>query len=217
MSTVQTTGGTPLVERSTTRKVIGSLAILGTAAAVAGLGTYGNFTDSTTPLNTTVETGALSINLAQPGGAVAIPVSTTGFVPGDSMTRAVNLINDGGSALGSVALTAQVTSAANVLTTDAVNGLQLSVKGCSVAWTQGGTQTAPTYTCAGSERSVLTSAVANAGGSVPLVNPASLAAGGVDNLGFSISLPTSADNTFQGKSATLSLTFTGVQRAGTAR
>ena len=207
----------PLVERSTTRKVVGSLAILGTAAAVAGLGTYGNFTDSTTPLNTTVDTGTLSINLAQPGGSVAIPVSTTGFVPGDSMTRAVNLINDGGSALGSVALTAQVTSVANVLTTDAVNGLQLAVKGCSVAWTQGGTPTAPTYTCAGTERTVLTTAVANAGGSVPLTSPASLAAGGVDNLVFSISLPTTAGNTFQGKSATLRLTFTGVQRTGTAR
>ena len=78
---------TPLAERSTTRKVVGSLAILGTAAAVAGLGTYGNFTDSTTPLNATVDTGVLSINLAQPGGVVAIPVSTAGFMAGDTMTR----------------------------------------------------------------------------------------------------------------------------------
>src|SRR5688572_33113045 len=108
----------PLVERSTTRKVVGSLAILGTAAAVAGLGTYGNFTDSTTPMNTTVDTGTLSINLAQPGGVVAIPVTTTGFVPGDSMSRAVNLINDGGSALGSVSVISSVTSPASVLTTD---------------------------------------------------------------------------------------------------
>jgi Camelysin metallo-endopeptidase len=208
---------TPLVERSTTRKVVGSLAILGTAAAVAGLGTYGNFTDSTTPMNTTVDTGTLSINLTQPGGAVAIPVSTTGFVPGDSMTRAVNLINDGGSALGSVSLTTSLSSASNALTTDMVNGLQLSVKACSVAWTQGGTPTAPTYTCSGTERSVLTSAVANAGGSVPLTSPASLAAGGVDNLVFSISLPTSAGNDKQGLSASLGLTFTGVQRTGTAR
>ena len=205
---------TPLVERSTTRKVVGSLAILGTAAAVAGLGTYGNFTDSTTPLNTTVETGTLSINLAQPAGAVAIPVTTSNFVPGDSMTRAVNLINDGGSGLGSVTVTSALTSTANVLTTDVVNGLQLTVKGCSVAWTQAGTPTAPTYTCAGTERTVLSGpAVASA----PLVNPASLAAGGVDNLVFSIALPVSADNTFQGKSASLSLTFTGVQRTGTVR
>ena len=205
---------TPLVERSTTRKVVGSLAILGTAAAVAGLGTYGNFTDSTTPLNTTVDTGTLSINLAQPGGAVAIPLNTTGFVPGDSMTRAVNLINDGGSGLGSVTVTSALTSPANVLTTDVVNGLQLTVKGCSVAWTQGGTPTAPTYTCAGTERTVLNGPAVN---SAPLASPASLAAGGVDNLVFSISLPATADNTFQGKSASLSLTFTGVQRTGIAR
>ena len=50
-----------------------------------------------------------------------------------------------------------------------------------------------------------------------LSSPASLNAGGTDYLTFSISLPTSADNTFQGKSASLSLTFTGTQRTGTAR
>jgi hypothetical protein len=204
----------PLVERSTTRKVVGSLAILGTAAAVAGLGTYGNFTDSTTPMNTTVDTGTLSINLAQPGGAVAIPVSTAGFVPGDSITRAVNLINDGGSALGSVTVQSAVTSPANILTTDTLNGLQLTVKGCTVAWTQGGTPTAPTYACSGTERTVMAGPAAN---SAALASPASLAVGGVDNLIFSISLPATADNNFQGKSASLSLTFAGVQRAGIAR
>jgi hypothetical protein len=205
---------TRLVERSATRKVVGSLAILGTAAAVAGLGTYGNFTDSTTPMNTTVDTGTVSINLAQPGGAVAIPVTTAGFVPGDSISRAVNLINDGNSALGSVNVSSTLTSPANNLTTDTVNGLQLSVKGCSVAWTQGGTATAPTYSCSGTERTILSGAATS---SAALVNPASLAAGGVDNLVFTISLPITADNTFQGKSASLALTFTGVQRAGVAR
>src|SRR5919107_3715239 len=50
----------------TARKVVGSLAVLGTAAAVAGLGTYGNFTDSTTPMNTAVASGTLSIDLTQP-------------------------------------------------------------------------------------------------------------------------------------------------------
>jgi hypothetical protein len=50
-----------------------------------------------------------------------------------------------------------------------------------------------------------------------LANVASLNPGGTDYLTFSISLPTSADNTFQGKSAALSLTFTGTQRTGTAR
>ena len=204
----------PLVERSTTRKVVGSLAILGTAAAVAGLGTYGNFTDSTTPMNTTVATGTLSIDLSQPGGAVAIPVSTTNFVPGDSMSRAVNLVNDGGAALGAVNVNSNLTSPASVLTTDAINGLQLSIKACSVAWTQGGTASAPTYTCSGTERSILSGPAVS---SAALASPASLAAGGVDNLVFTISLPVTADNTFQNKSASLALTFTGVQRTGTAR
>jgi hypothetical protein len=206
---------TSLVERNTARKIVGSLAVIGTAAAVAGLGTYGNFTDSTTPLNTTVETGTLSINLAQPAGAVAIPVSTAGFVPGDSMSRAVNLVNDGGSALGSVSLTTALTTPANALTTDALNGLQLAVKACSVAWTQGGTASAPTYTCSGTERSLMTGSAAPR--STNLVSPASLAAGGVDNVVFTISLPTSAGSNMQGLTAGLSLTFTGVQRAGTAR
>jgi hypothetical protein len=205
---------TSLVERNTARKIVGSLAVVGTAAAVAGLGTYGNFTDSTTPLNTTVETGTLSINLAQPVGAVAIPVSTAGFVPGDSMSRAVNLVNDGGSALGSVSLESKLTTPANALTTDTLNGLQLAVQACSVAWTQGGTASAPTYTCSGTERSLMSGSAAN---TATLVNPASLAAGGVDNVVFTISLPTSAGSNMQGLTAGLSLTFTGVQRAGTAR
>ena len=205
---------TPLVERSTARKVVGSLAILGTAAAVAGLGTYGNFTDSTTPLSTQVDTGTLSIDLTQPGNAVAIPVSTTGFVPGDSMSRAVNLVNDGGSDLGSVSVNSALTSPANALTTDAVNGLQLTVKACSAAWSQGGTPTAPTYSCPATERTVLSGPLAN---SATLVSPASLTAGGVDRLVFAISLPTTAGSNMQGLSASLSLTFTGVQRAGTAR
>ena len=205
-----------IADRSTTRKVVGSLAVLGTAAAVAGLGTYGTFTDSTTPVDTTVQTGTLSIDLVQPSGAVAIPVTTSGFVPGDSMTRAVNLINYGGAALGSVSLQATVPSALNELSTDATNGLQLAVKACSVAWTQGGTSAAPTYTCGGTERTILSAPVANTG-NVALDNPASLAAGGTDHLTFSVSLPTSAGNSFQGKSASLSLTFVGTQRAGTAR
>ena len=208
------TTNAPLVERSTTRKLVGSLAVLGTAAAVAGLGTYGNFTDSTTPMNTTVDTGTLSINLAQPAGAVAIPVTTSGFVPGDAITRAVDLINDGGSDLGSVSVTSALSSPANVLTTDTINGLQLSIKACSVAWTQGGTPTAPTYACSGTERSIVSGPVAS---NATLAGPASLTAGGVDNLVFTIALPTTADNTFQNKSASLSLTFTGVQRTGTAR
>jgi hypothetical protein len=205
----------PVVDRSTTRKVVGSLALVGAAAAVAGLGTYGNFTDSSTPINTTVSTGTMSIDVSQPGSAVIIPATTNNFVPGDTLTRAVNLVNDGGADLGSVSLTSSLASGSpNALTTDLTNGLQLSVKKCSVPWTQGGTAQAPTYTCSGTTSTILSGPAVS---SAALTNPSALTAGGTDYLTFSISLPTTADNTFQGKSAALSLVFTGTQRAGTAR
>jgi hypothetical protein len=195
------------------RKVVGSLGVLGAAAAVAGLGTFGTFTDSSTPVATTIESGSLSIDVSQQG--VAVPVTTTGFVPGDSLTRAVNLVNDGTATLGSVTLsTTTTTTTPSILTTDVTNGLQLAVKACSVAWTQGGTAEAPTYTCSGTERSLGAGPVV---GNIPLSNPAALNPRGTDYLTFSISLPASADNTFQGKSAALSLTFTGTQRTASAR
>ena len=205
------TSTTRIATSSTARKVVGSLGVLGTAAAVAGMGTFGNFTDSTTPVTTTIQSGTLSINLTQQG--YAVPVTTTRLLPGDSMTRAVNLVNDGNSALGSVTLSSAAT-ASSVLTTDTVNGLQLTVKKCSVAWTQGGTASAPAYTCSGTETLIGTAPAVT---TMAINGAASLTAGGTDYLTFAISLPTSADNTFQGKSASLSLTFTGTQRTGTAR
>ncbi|WP_116451191.1 TasA family protein [Blastococcus litoris] len=193
-----------IAKSSTARKVVGSLGVLGAAAAVAGMGTFGSFTDSTAPVTTTVASGTVDINLAQVG--TAIPVTTAGFVPGDSLTRTVNLSNDGTSALGSVVLNTTVTTP-SVLTTDITNGLQLSVKSCSVAWSA-------TYTCGGTERLLAAGPVTS---QMTLTNPASLAAGATDNLALTISLPSSADNTFQGKTAALSLTFTGTQRTGTTR
>src|SRR4051795_13100068 len=110
-----------LAASTTARKVVGSLGVIGAAAAVAGMGTFGTFTDSSTPVATTIQSGTLSIDVTQTG--YAVPVTTSNFVPGDSMTRAVNLVNDGSSALGSVTLGSTVATP-SVLTTDGTNGLQ---------------------------------------------------------------------------------------------
>jgi hypothetical protein len=195
----------------TARKVVGSLGVLGAAAAVAGLGTFGTFTDSSTPIASTIASGTVDIDVTQQG--FTVPATTSNFVPGDSLTRAVNLINKGSSDLGSVTLTSTVATP-SVLTTDLTNGLQLAVKSCSVPYTQAGSNTAATYTCSGTERLLASGPAVN---TVTLSSPASLVAGATDYLTFAISLPTSADNTFQGKSAALSLTFTGTQRTGSAR
>jgi hypothetical protein len=202
---------TTIATSSTARKVVGSLGVIGAAAAVAGMGTFGSFTDSTAPVDTTVTSGTVDIDLASVGEA--IPVTTAGFVPGDSLTRAVNLVNKGTAPLASVMLNTTVATPSN-LTTDLTNGLQMAVKSCSVAWTPGGVAGTPTYTCSGTERLL---ASGPAVGNVTLSDPASLAAGATDHLTFAITLPASADNDFQGKTAALSLTFTGTQRTGTAR
>ena len=197
--------------KRTARKVLGSLGVLGAAAAVAGLGTFGTFTDSTTPISTEVASGTVDIDLANPG--YAIPASTTNFVPGDSMTRAVTLSNTGSAALSTVTLGVTATTS-SVLNTDTTNGLQLQVRSCSQPWTQGGTAQSPTYTCAGTTTDRFSGPVI---GNRTLTGLNSLNPSGTDYLTFSISLPTAADNTFQGKSSTLSLVFTGTQRAATAR
>jgi hypothetical protein len=198
--------------KATTRKIVGSLGVLGAAAAVAGLGTFGTFSDSTTPISTAVASGTVDINLATTG--FAIPASTTGFLPGDSMTRAVTLTNTAASsALSSVTL-ATTATVSSVLDTNTTMGLQLNVKSCSVAWTQAGTANAATYTCGGTVTDLGTTPVVS---NRTLAGLNSLAPGGTDYLTFTISLPTGADNGFQGKSSTLSLVFTGTQRAASAR
>jgi hypothetical protein len=194
-----------LAKSSTARKVVGSLGVIGAAAAVAGMGTFGTFTDSTTPVVTTVTSGTVDIDVTGP--AVSVPVTTTGFVPGDSVTTTVNLVNKGTSPLAAIRLETAVTTPTSVLTSDLVNGLQLSVKSCSVAWS-------PANTCASGEKVLGAGPVTTR---MDLNNPTALAAGATDYVAFTISLPTSADNTFQGKTAGLSMTFTGTQRTGTAR
>ncbi|MGY1631780.1 TasA family protein [Geodermatophilus sp. SYSU D01186] len=200
--------------RTTTRKVIGSLGVIGAAAAVAGLGTFGAFTDSTTPVSTQVTAGNVDINLTPAG--TSIPVTTSAFVPGDSLSRAVTLANIGDAALSSVNLTVTTTSPANILTSDKTNGLQLALKSCSVAWTETLTAAgAPTYACTGGTERLIGQGPAV--GTFEVTNAASLTAGAKDHLVFTVSLPSDAGNAFQKQTAALSLTFSALQRTGTAR
>jgi hypothetical protein len=197
----------------TARKVLGSLGVVGAAAAVAGMGTFGTFTDSTAPLNASVTSGTLSLDLNSVGAAATLPMTATGFVPGDSVSRAVNLVNSGDLDFGSIAMNSVATTS-SVLDTDKVNGLQLSVKSCSVAWTESVSAGVASYTCPGTT-SVLVNGPAVNGAAVS--NVASLTAKGTDRLVVTLSLPGGADNTFQGKTTALSISFAGTQKTGTNR
>ena len=207
------TGKTAFRLRSRTAGVLGSVALLAAAAAVSGLATFGNFSDSASA-TTAVQSGVLSLDVGVPGGIRhVIPAAVEGMTPGYSLTRPVNLINDGGVALSSLRLATTATPA-NALGTDPVNGLQLTLEHCSRRWVEGGTDADPTYTCDQTRRLLYSGPLLS---SAQLPSPSSLVPGGVDNLVFTISLPTTAGSHFQGLHANVSLAFTGVQVPGTAR
>jgi hypothetical protein len=207
---VTTNDSTTTTRRRSGLKIVGALSVVGAAAAVAGLGTMGQFTDSTSPVNTTVDSGVVSIDVSSPAGA-SVPFSGGMMLAGDSRSALVDLVNNGTTPLATVTLTSTATSS-SVLDTDAVNGLQLSVESCSVAWTTG----AGSPTCAGTVRSYFTQPiiVANA----PLTASAALAAGATDHLKLTAALPSSASgNAFEGATSNLNFLFTGSQRSGGPR
>jgi spore coat-associated protein N len=55
------------------------------------------------------------------------------------------------------------------------------------------------------------------GTDLALASMAALTPGDTDDMVVTVTLPTAADNIFQGKSATMEYTFTGTQRAGTSK
>jgi len=191
--------------RFSARKLLLSIAVLGSAASIAGLGTFATFTSSTSTSHT-IASGTLSLTT---------PVSRLGtgaspIAAGDTMQRAIDLSYSGTISFGSVTLTTSATSS-SLLDTDATNGLQIAIDKCSQAWTESGPPY--TYTCGGSTSSVLASR-ALIGSAIALSN-LTLTAGSTDHLRVTVTLPSSADNTLQNKSSAIDYTFTGVQRAGT--
>jgi spore coat-associated protein N len=194
-----------LRNRFPARKLLLSIAVLGSAASIAGLGTFATFTSSTSASHT-IASGTLSLTA---------PVSRLGtgaspIAAGDTMQRAIDLSYSGTISFGSATLTTSATSS-SLLDTDTTNGLQIAIDKCSQAWTESGPPY--TYTCGGSTSSVLASR-ALIGSAIALAN-LMLTAGSTDHLRVTVTLPSSADNTLQNKSSTIDYTFTGVQRNAT--
>jgi hypothetical protein len=207
---VTTNDTTTTTRRRTGLKIVGALSVVGAAVAVAGLGTFGQFTDSTTPVNTKVDSGVVSVDVSSPAGA-SVPFSGGMMLAGDSRSALVDLVNDGTTPLAAVTLTSTAT-ASSVLNTDTVNGLQLTVESCSVAWTTG----AAAPTCSGTARSYFTQPIIVS--NVPLASTAALAVGATDHLKLTAALPSSASGAaFEGATSNLNFVFTGAQRSGGPR
>jgi hypothetical protein len=203
------------IDRTTTRHrtgltIVGALSVVGAAVAVAGLGTFGQFTDTTSPVNSQVDTGVVSVDVSSPAGA-AVPFSGGMMLAGDSRSALVDLVNNGTTPLSTVTLTSTATSS-SVLDQDTANGLQLTVESCSVPWTTG----ASAPTCSGTVRSYFTRPILVSNAS--LASSAALAAGATDHLKLTAALPTSASgDAFEAATSTLNFVFTGAQRSGGPR
>lgn len=198
--------------KTTTGKLIASASLLGAAAAVAGLGTYGGFTSST-EASTTLTNATMEIDMVANGGSNNLQLPATGLLPGDKVQRLITLANSGTAELASITLTTSPI-AASVLTTDTTNGLQIVIESCDQAWTAG--VEGAGYTCGGTKKSVLGSRPA-IGSNIALASLGAVTGGQKDNLLVTQTLPTTAGNTFQGATATVSFAFTATPRGNTIK
>ena len=197
-----------LIPGATANKVIASIAVLCAAAAIAGLGTFATFTSSTSTSHT-LASGTLSLTS---GPTNRLGTGASLIAAGDSMQRAIDLNYAGSISFASATLTTSA-SPSSALDTDATDGLHVAIDKCSVAWAESGPPY--TYTCGGSTSTVLASSPV-IGSNVALSN-LTLSAGSTDHLRVTVTLPSTADNTFENLSSTVGYTFTGVQRAGTSQ
>jgi spore coat-associated protein N len=201
------------MNHKTLKRLLGSFAVVGVAAAMAGLGTFATFTSSTSASHT-ISSGTVSIALGATGASTnRLTVGASNVVPGDTIQRTADLINNGGASadnLSGIVLTTTA-SPSSLLDTETTSGLQMVIEKCSVAWTEAGTAPAYTYTCSGTTSTVLASR-AVIGANIALANLASLTTGSTDHLRVTLTLPTAAPNTMQGLTSTISYNFVGTQR-----
>lgn len=202
-----------IASRSTAVKIFASVVLVGGAASVAGLGTFGAFT-STTAASQSVGTG--KVVLSTSASVRAMDLAAVDMVPGDSLQRTITLTRSTDTeSFGSVKLTTTAATS-NLLTnaTDNPNVLTLKVDQCSSPWVKPAGSN--DLTCAGTtttvvpQRAVLGSAI-DLGAATTSLN----AAGAASNLRVTLALPSAADNAFQGLSNTVTFTFDATQRANT--
>lgn len=195
-------------------------------AAVAGIAAVNNgvFASLTaTAFNTSahsVSTGTLKLTQAASGVAgltAGFTTAVTLMAPGDTINRFVDVTN-GGTLAGSAMTLKVADSAATVLTTDAFNGLQVTAKECTVAYTT------VTGVCSGTETTVLAAIPAATLLTAQTATFASMAAAAVTHAKFIISLPAGTEvtangtlpgGTVQGLTSLLTWTFTETQRTAT--
>ncbi|MDF1605015.1 TasA family protein [Nocardioides sp. YIM 152315] len=194
------------VRRNAT-KILASIALVAGAATVAGVGTFGAFTDTTTA-DTSVETGVVDVRMN--GGGQGVELDLSNMVPGDKVQVPITISRGAGSVkLGDLAVTTNATN--NTLTSKLI----LGVDKCSQAWTT----SADKLSCNGSTTPVY-------------IGPSNIAVQSVHDVWWTqswintlnddkaiylratLSLPSSAGNDVAGQTADITWSVTGTQRSG---
>lgn len=191
------------------KKVVLSVALLVVAATVLGVGAFALFTD-TQSVSQSVASGTVTlvpVNVNQVNNRLSVGASN--IAAGDTIQRAVDVKNSGSITLSGVSLTTTATTS-SVLDTDAVNGLQMVIDRCSVAWTESATPY--TYTCSGTTSSVVASRAVVA--SAVALGNLTLTANTDNYLRVTLTLPSTAGNTLQNQSSVINYAFTATQRNG---
>ncbi len=151
--------------------------------------TSASFTATSTNPTNTANSATLTLSNNKPNAGDLVNV--TNLVPGDTMNRTVTLTNSGNVGF---TYTGSASAVANTLLwSDAVNGLQVTVKrGAAVLYT----------------------------GSLKLLSlPASgtIAAGATDTLTYDFTFPAAAGNSMQTLAQDFTVTYTATQLAGSAK
>lgn len=202
-----------------TKKILLSVLGLGVVGSLVGMGTFASFTATASNPSNTFTTGTLTLDtLNASGNSVggASFMSLSSLKPGDTKSEFLTIKNTGSLPIASYTL-ATSASTSSLLDTDTTNGLKLTITRCSVAWD--GTATSPT--CADGLGGLGGGTTETNFNAVPIVKGASgigtanLAPNGSNFYHIRVSLPSGADNTFQGKTSTILFTWLGEQQTST--
>jgi hypothetical protein len=177
-------------------KVLASIAALSAFGAVGAWGTYSAFTDTTGSTGSTFSSGTVHITDDDAGSAL---FALTGLVPGVSSVKCINVTNAGDVPFSNVALSAATSG-------PLAGALQVTIdKGTGA--TGGGSSSCASFvqTTAGLVTGLL-NALPTAGS--PQNDAAAWNAGDTRSYRVTVKLDPLAANTFQGKTASLDLTWT---------
>jgi spore coat-associated protein N len=215
---------------SNLKKILVSLLVIGGVSSMIGAsaGTFAGFTATTNNPNNTFATGTLTMNTSKPAAAI---LTLSNMIPGDTVSDVVNILSTGTEDMTYTLTTTATTS--SVLDTNTTDGLKLWIQRCSQAWTN----TGAAATCGGQVADV----VGTSGSPVPIIgsniamgklcdsdadgqrttrgnnclnSPLTIDTKNSDFLKIRVSLPSSADDTFQGKTSTIQFTWNGAQVTG---